>query len=158
MCREEYEELALFLEHYAHTLENTEMDERFDVLGNLARAAGEENSIGGKQDPVWIELVYQPYCDPFEEAPCLAAATGPEEAERMRFCSNDKIYFLKDCRILETDDPDYYLLGDAETANITVSIDGRILTTDEEGRVEIEPGEIELTSDSRILIKGDLRG
>ncbi|HSG28508.1 MAG TPA: hypothetical protein VLA34_08520, partial [Candidatus Krumholzibacterium sp.] len=89
MCREEYEELALFLEHYAHTLENTEMDERFDVLGNLADTSSEDNTVGGKRKSGWIELPYQPYSDPFEEEPSLAAATGPEEAERLRFCSED---------------------------------------------------------------------
>ena len=142
ICREELEELAEFIRAYTRKMGSIEgMDERFEAI------------LGG------IPLVYQPYYRPFERPHSMAAATEPAEEETLRFCSPDGRYIFRAYPDIQTGGTAYYLIAETgnRTIGVEISINGRTYSTDEEGKIEAGPGEIEITSNSRIFIKRGLR-
>lgn len=160
MCQkayfEEYEEMTAFLQHYNNILENTVIDERFDVVSRLSLPASTGSEILGNED---IVLLYEPYLQPFEETPYMAAATEEASGEDLRFCSRDGRYFLKEYPDCAPGMNLFYLIGEKglETCGIEIVIDGKSFTTGEKGLLDISAGDLDLSSDSRVIIKGELR-
>ncbi|MCK4538900.1 MAG: hypothetical protein KAV42_08915 [Candidatus Krumholzibacteria bacterium] len=139
--------MKAFLQHYNAILENTVIDERFDVVSRF--------SIGNED----LVLLYEPHLQPFEESPYMAAATDKPSSEDLRFCSRDGRYLLREYPDCAPGENMLYLIGEKglETCGIEIVIDGKSFTTEEKGLLDISAGELDLSSDSRVIIKGVLR-
>jgi hypothetical protein len=153
---EEFENMKTFLQHYNDILENTVVDERFDVISRLSLPSSTGSEVPGHED---IVLLYEPYLQPFEEASYLAAATDEAPEEDLRFCSRDGRYLLREYPDSTPGKNILYLIGEKglETNGIEVVIDGKSFTTCEKGLLDISTEQLDLSSDSRVIIKGALR-
>ena len=152
MCRETLEELIEFVSYYRKAVETAEVDERFDAL---LRNISLEPSEKPESVPEGIELVYEPYTQPFEEEPSLAAATERPEREPLRFCSGDGNYILEEIPGFATGEPSYLLVGERgiRTSGVEIEIDGRVLITDRNGLLDAGSVGFSISKDSRIRVR-----
>jgi len=155
MCRETLEELVEFVSYYRQALQAADIDERFDVL--LQGISSMELSGSTESVPEGIELVYEPYTQPFEGAPQLAAATGRPEREPLRFCSGDGSYVLREFPDIATGRPSYFLVGERgiSTSGVEVVVDGQVLMTDQNGLLDTDSAGLSISKDSEIHVRTD---
>jgi hypothetical protein len=152
MCRETLEELIEFVSYYRQAVKTAEIDERFDVL---MRNVSLNPSEVSESVPEGIELVYEPYTQPFDEELSLAAATERPEREPIRFCSGDGNYVLREFPDIATGRPSYFLVGEKgiRTDGVEVAVDGIIVITDKNGLLDTDSARLSISKDSRIHVK-----
>ena len=155
MCRETLEELIEFVSYYRQALQTADVDERFDIL--LRSISSMEPSGSAESVPEGIELVYEPYTKPFEGVPQLAAATERPEREPLRFCSGDGNLVLREFPDIATGRPSYFLAGERgiSTSGVEVVVDGRVLITDQNGRLDADSVGLSISKDSKIHVRTD---
>ncbi len=132
------------------------IDERFDVVSRFSLPASSDSEIAETTD---IILIYEPHLQHFEETSYMAAGTENLAGEDLRFCSHDEKYLLREYPGLTPGKTQIFLLGEkgVETSGIEIIIDGKSFTTGEKGLLDLSTEQLDLSSDSRIIIKGVLR-
>jgi len=153
--REALDELSEFFRYYKKALDTADIDKRFEsVLEKLSLSP----SIQSESLTAGIELLHQPYIEPFAGEHPWAAATELPEEEMLRFCSKDGRYMLREFPDSQTGKRSFHFIGDSRNRakGIEVVIDGKSLFPDEFGIIDIDTDGLRITKDSKILLKGDL--
>ena len=148
------EKLAEFVEYYRRTLASARMCGRFEALmERISSPAALKGLSSGEARG--IELVHEPYFEPFDEPVRWAASTEEPLAQPLRFSSRDGAYFMREFPGGEAGESRYLLIADeaGKAGGVEIEIDGVALRTDAKGALPGLPPDLDLSKDSRIILR-----
>ncbi|MBN2070297.1 MAG: hypothetical protein JW814_02480 [Candidatus Krumholzibacteriota bacterium] len=155
MNRDKRAELIEFYRYYEKALGSRNIDDRFDALMNKIPPPPASHPDSDHEE---IELLYQPYTEPFAGDHPWAAAKEPYKEEAIRFCSRDGRFLLREFQDSISKHRTFHLVGESRhgTGEVEIIIDGTSLFPDKSGMLEIDPNGPGIKKDSKILIKRHL--